>query len=109
MSQFDVHRNQGRNASAIPYVVVVQSAAFDRHARRLVVPLLTATGIDAKVKVPYSDATPNVVVNGQELILNPFEMVSVPTDKLGPKVGSLTNCESVIITALDEVFSRAYG
>ena len=109
MSQFDVHRNQGRNSGVIPYVVVVQSAAFDRHARRLVIPLLVADGIGAKVKVPYSDSTPIVVVNGQELILNPFEMVSVQTDKLGPKIGSLASSESEIITALDEVFSRAYG
>ena len=109
MSQFDVHRNQGRNASAIPYVVVVQSAAFDRHLRRLVVPLLVADGLGAKVKVPYSDATPVVVVNGQDFILNPFDMVSMPTDKLGPKVGSLAESETAIITALDEVFSRAYG
>lgn len=109
MSQFHVHRNPGRNASVIPYVVVVQSAAFDRHARRLVIPLLVADGIGAKIKVPYSDATPIVVVNDQELLLNPFEMASVPTDKLGPKIGSLASSESAIITALDEVFSRAYG
>ena len=109
MSQFNVHRKPGRNASAIPYVVVVQSAAFDRHARRLVVPLLDADGLGTRIKVPYSDVTPSVVVNGQDLILNPFDMVSVPTDKLGPKVGSLTDSGSAIITALDEVFSRAYG
>lgn len=29
MSQFDIHKNAGENAIAIPFVVVVQSAALD--------------------------------------------------------------------------------
>ena len=40
MSQFDVHRNIGRQAAQVPYVVVVQSAAFDARRRRVVVPLV---------------------------------------------------------------------
>lgn len=109
MSQFDVHRNPGRNVAAIPYVVVVQSAAFDKLARRLVIPLLAANGAGGQAKIPYSDATPSVVINGQQLILNPFELVSVETDKLGPRIDSLADNGEAIIAALDEVFSRAFG
>lgn len=109
MSQFDVYRNPGRNVAAIPYVVAVQSAAFDRLARRLVIPLLAVDGPGQSVQVPYSDVTPRVWVNGQALLLNPFEMVSVETSKLGPCVASLMECGDQIVAALDEVFSRAYG
>lgn len=109
MSQFDVHRNPGRNQLAIPYVVVVQSAAFDKLARRLVIPLLAEGEKEAKVRVPYSDTTPSLTIDGQRLVLNPFEMVSVEAAKLGPRVASLADDGDVIIAALDEVFSRAHG
>jgi toxin CcdB len=106
MSQFDVHRNPGRNQVAIPYVVVVQSAAFDRLARRLVIPLLAESSAE-KSRVPYSDTTPGVVVDGQRLVLNTFEIVSVEANKLGPRVASLVDSGDLIVAALDEVFSRA--
>lgn len=109
MSQFDVHRNPGRNPVAIPFVVVVQSAAFDRLGRRLVIPLLAQGGAGERVKVPHSDATPCVVVEGHPLVLNPFEMVSVEANRLGQKVTSLAEHGDLIIAALDEVFSRARG
>lgn len=109
MSQFDVHRNPGRNQGAIPYVVVVQSAAFERLARRLVIPLLAEDGAGERVRIPYSDTTPGVIVAGQRLVLNTFELVSVEADKLGPSVASLADSGDAIIAALDEVFSRAYG
>jgi toxin CcdB len=108
MSQFDVHRNPGKNQSAIPYVVVVQSAAFDKLGRRLVIPLL-ATGAGAKFSIPYSDATPSLVVEGLRVVLNPFELVSVATCKLGPPVASLADSGDAIVAALDEVFSRAFN
>lgn len=108
MSQFDVHRNPGRNQLAIPYVVIVQSAAFDRLARRLVIPLLAEEFDGARVKVPFSEATPALTIDGQRLVLNPFEMVSVEASRLGPWVTSLADHGNLIIAALDEVFSCAY-
>lgn len=109
MSQFDVHRNPGRNQGAIPYVVVVQSAAFDRIGRRLVVPLLAEVGVGARIRIPFSDSTPGLTVNGQQLVLNPFELVSVEAARLGPVVASLADSGDHIVAALDEVFSRAHG
>ena len=38
MAQFDVHRNKGALRESIPFVVLVQSAQFDRYRRRMVVP-----------------------------------------------------------------------
>ncbi len=109
MSQFDVHRNTGKHQAAIPFVVIVQSAAFDRLARRLVIPLLDAAGAGDRIKIPYSGTTPRVVLNGQALVLNTFDMVSVETARLGQKVGSLADSADLIVAALNEVFSRAYG
>jgi len=40
-AQFDVHRNTGRNRTAIPYVVIVQSSYFEKSRRRVVVPLVS--------------------------------------------------------------------
>ncbi|HYP33871.1 MAG TPA: CcdB family protein [Burkholderiaceae bacterium] len=109
MSQFDVHRNPGINQTAIPYVVVVQSAAFDKLGRRLVIPLLADGDRRTSVRIPHSDTTPIVTVKGRRLVLNPFEMVSVDVRKLGAPVASLANAGDAIIAALDEVLSRAWG
>jgi len=55
MAQFDVHATTGRNTAGTPYVVVVQSARYDRRPTRVVIPLLplpvnnTGPGPDAPV------------------------------------------------------------
>jgi toxin CcdB len=108
MSQFDVHRNPGLNRDAIPFVVTVQSAAFDKLSRRLVIPLL-ADGPNVSVRIPYSNTTPALVVKGRRVVLDPFDMVSVEAKKLGPAVASLAAKADVIIAALDEVISTAHG
>lgn len=109
MSQFDVHRNSGRHAALIPFVVVVQSAVFDERRRRVVVPLVAADLAQQQVSLPASRVTPVFSVEGREVILNPLEIVSVPLDALGPCVASLAGEGDVIVAALDEVFSRAWG
>jgi toxin CcdB len=109
MSQFDVFLNPGKNTDAIPYVVVVQSGAFDKLQRRLVIPLLLESGAGAAIKIPLSDATPSLTVEGHKVVLNPFEMVSVETRKLKNKVASLSDDGDLVTAALDEVFSRARG
>jgi hypothetical protein len=47
MAQFDVHRNDGPNRDAIPYVVIVQSSLFDEYRRRVVVPLVRQSHLEA--------------------------------------------------------------
>ena len=66
-------------------------------------------GIGKAVAIPYSDVTPAFTVQGKNLVLNPFEMVSVPARQPGAAVASLASEGDAIIKALDEVFSRAYG
>jgi toxin CcdB len=109
MSQFDVHKNAGKNAEAIPFVVVVQSAAFDDRRSRIVVPLVRTEKASANVGMVPSRLNPTFTVNDIRVTLHALQVVSVPLDALGKKVGSLTQEGDAIIDALDEVFSRAYG
>lgn len=105
MSQFDVHRNSGRNAATIPFVVVVQSAAFDKRKRRIVVPLVAAD----RVRLPPSAVNPVFSVMGLEVTLNPLEIASVAVESLGEPVGTLADAGDAIAAALAEVLSRAWG
>ncbi|NVO05897.1 MAG: CcdB family protein [Rhodoferax sp.] len=109
MSQFDVHRNTGRNSAVIPFVVIVQSAAFNDRRRRLVVPLVATDKTQGQVKFPTSRVNPTFTIAGIKVILNPFDMTSVAVDILGEQVGSLAKEGDVIMTALDEIFSQAWG
>lgn len=109
MSQFDVHRNAGRNSAVIPFVVIVQSAAFDDLRRRIVVPLVAIAKTQGSIKFPSASVNPIFSVAGITVILNPFEMTSVAVDVLGEHVGSLADKGDVIVAALDELFSQAWG
>ena len=109
MSQFDVHRNIGRQAAQVPYVVVVQSAVFDARRRRVVVPLVAGDLLARQVDLPASPVNPSFTVEGRRVVLNPLDIVSVSLEALGPKVGSLVEEGDSVVAALDEVFSRAWG
>jgi toxin CcdB len=105
MSQFDVHRNSGKHKDAIPFVVVVQSSQFDNYRRRVVVPLVRASAIG---KIPYAAFNPTFKIRGATVVLHPLEIVSVPIDQLGVKVGSLHDESQLIVAALDELLTRAW-
>jgi toxin CcdB len=104
MPQFDVHRNGGRHKDTIPFVVVVQSSQFDGYRRRVVVPLVRASVL-AKTQLPHFN--PKFRIRGTSVVLHPLEIVSIPVDQLGPKVGSLAAESQRILAALDELLSRA--
>ena len=87
----------------MPYVVIVQSASFDRHNRRIVVPLPLAGTL------PSSDINPIFTIENRQVIFDALDIVSVDTTRLGEKVGSLQAEGNLIIAALDEVFSRGWG
>jgi toxin CcdB len=106
MAQFDVHRNSGRRADQIPYVVVVQSALFDDYTRRVVVPLVRAAALSA---TPNPRFNPTFKIGRTAVVLHPLEIVSVAVDNLGQPVASLTTEGQRILGALDELLSRAWG
>lgn len=106
MAQFDVHRNRGGNREEIPYLVVVQSAIFDRYNRRVVVPLVKKSQLD---KVALSRLNPIFTIEGASVVLHPLQLASVSKEKLGQPVHSLAEHSQQIIDALDELTTRAHG
>ena len=105
MAQFDVHRNSGKNRDAIPYVVLVQSAIFDSYRRRVVVPLVRKSALGA---ISDQRFNPSFKIERIEVVLHPLEIVSVPNEKLGEFVKSITEDGSRITDALDILLSRAW-
>jgi toxin CcdB len=106
MAQFDVHRNPGRNQDSIPFVVSVQSALYDTYKRRVVVPLVRKSVL-GKISSPRFN--PTFRIANVTVVLHPLEIVSVPVEKLGEKVGSLATEGDAIAGALDELLTRAWG
>jgi toxin CcdB len=104
MAQFDVHRNPGANSDSIPFVVVVQSSMFNDYRRRVVVPLVKKTHLP---QIAYERFNPTFTIRNTAVVLHPLEIVSVPVDKLGSRIGSLAEEGERIVGALDELLSRA--
>jgi toxin CcdB len=106
MSQFDVHRNSGKNQDAIPYVVLVQSPLFDSYRRRVVVPLVRKTTLG---KITNTRFNPTFRIQGVAVVLHPMEIVSVSVERLGEPVASLAGEGIRIMDALDELLTQAWG
>ncbi len=106
MAQFDVHRNRGKNRDAIPFVVLVQSALFDRYRRRVVVPLVRKSTLGKISNVRFN---PTFKLDKIAVVLHPLEIVSVPVEGLGEFVSSLAPEGDRITDALDELLTRARG
>ena len=87
MAQFDVHRNPGAQRETIPFVVVVQSAQFDRYRRRMVVPLVRRGALPLGAPIVGSRMNPVFQFQGEALVLHPLDMVSVDLANLGEHDG----------------------
>jgi len=109
MTQFDVHRNKGALRDSIPFVVVVQSAQFDRYRRRVVVPLVRQTLLPPDSPTVGARMNPAFVIEGMHVVLHPLDIVSVAVDQLGEVAGSLEQEGQVIADALDELLTRSWG
>lgn len=109
MAQFDVHRNKGALRDSIPFVVVVQSAQFDRYRRRVVVPLVLQTLLPRDTPTVGARMNPTFVIDGVRVVLHSLDMVSVSVDQLGEVVGSLAQEGQIIADALDELLTRSWG
>lgn len=109
MAQFDVHRNTGKQREVIPYVVVVQSSLFDSYRRRVVVPLVRRSKLGSSTTVVELPLNPVFTIERTEVVLHPLEIVSIATEQLGKKVGTLAKDGNRIVGALDELFTRAWA
>lgn len=105
MAQFDVHRNPGKSRESVPFVVVVQSSLFEDYRRRVVVPLVRKAALS---RVSHASFNPTFRIEGIPVVLHPLDIVSVPVDALGERVGSLATHGGDIVDALDQLFSRAW-
>ncbi len=105
MAQFDVLKNPGQQREAIPFVVVLQNARFDRSATRFVAPLVRSNL--ANIAEHY--LAPRFTVNGVEVVLDVFNLATLPTDRLGTPVASLADeaSRAKLMRALDEFLSQA--
>lgn len=109
MAQFDVHRNTGKQRDAIPYVVIVQSSLYDKYRRKVVIPLVCRNKLGSPTTWVDSPLNPVFTIERVEVVLHPLEIVSVATDQLGKKAGTLATEGNRIIAALDELFTRAWA
>ena len=105
MAQFDVHRDAGKHKDPIPFVVIVLSSQFDNYRRRVVVPLVRAAPIGP---VGFASFNPTFKIRNTPVALHPLEIVSIPVEQLGARVGSLADRGQQIVAALDELLSRAW-
>ena len=109
MAQFDVHRNKGPLKASIPFVVVVQSAQFDRYRRRVVVPLVRRSALPGNTPTAGSRMNPVFRVLNSDVVLHPLDTVSVALEDLGARAGSLAEHGQAITDALDELLTRSWG
>ena len=101
--QFDVFDNPSpRMRDVYPYVVDVQSDLLSALATRMVVPLAITT-LPAK-DLP-SRLCPVLTVNGQSLMLVPFEAAPLDKRLLRTEVTSVRDRSHEIIAAMDSVLS----
>ncbi len=101
--QFDVFDNPSpRLRDTYPYVVDIQSNLLSALATRMVVPLAITT-LSAK-DLPRR-LCPTFVVNGQSLMLVPFEAAPLDKRLLKTQVVSLWSQSNDIISAMDAVLS----
>ena len=103
MAQYDVFKNPGKNP-AIPYVVDVQSPLLNGYYRRMVIPLV----LRAELKdIHHPALNPVFVIERKQCVLHPLEMVSVPANRLGEPLFSLSEHANTIINAIDMLISQA--
>ncbi len=105
MAQFDVVRNPGRRREAVPFVVVLQNARFDKGTTRFVAPLI----LSSLARIEEHHLAPRFTIGGVEVVMDVFNLATLPAERLGRPVASLTDEESrsKLVRALDELISQA--
>jgi len=101
--QYDVYPNPSpRMRDSYPFVVDIQSDLLKALATRMVVPLVVT-------KLPVTNLPrrlcPVFVVQGQSLMLVPFEAAPLDKRHLRAKVGSMREHAHDIVAAMDTVMS----
>lgn len=105
MGQFDILRNPGRQRDTIPYVIVLQNDRFDQAATRFVAPLVLAS----RIGVREHWLAPRFIVDGVEVVMDVFNLATLPVERLGRPVGTLAgeDTRTRLMRAIDELVSQA--
>jgi len=109
MAQFDLHRNRGAQQRAIPYVVIIQLAQFDRYRRRVIAPLVKPNAFPSRASLSGTRMNPIFTIEDEDVVLHPLDTVSVAIDQLGERIGSLAEHGQRIVDAMDELLTRSWG
>jgi toxin CcdB len=102
MARFDIYRNPGKNATAIPYLLEVQSNVISGLATRVVIPLRALAGFST-LTLP-DDLFPVITVEGSECFLDTPQLGAIPVSELKAKTGSAHEHQALSQAALDRVF-----
>ncbi|MGH7042759.1 MAG: CcdB family protein [Acetobacteraceae bacterium] len=103
-AQFDMHRTPSRSAVR-PFVIVLQSDDSARMPTRVVAPLVRPEAMP-RLGGGHARVAPVLMVRGQVYVLNPFDLATLGTHRLGQLVASFADDEEAkrrIRDALDVV------
>jgi toxin CcdB len=102
MARFDIYRNPGKNRSAIPFLMDVQSNVISGLATRIVVPLRSLSTVVPE-SLP-SDLFPIQVVEGKSYFLDTPQLGAIPAQELGAPIVNVIVDQFKIVAALDRAF-----
>jgi hypothetical protein len=68
---------------------------------------LKLCALSALGKISHAVFNPTFKIRGTSVVLHPLEIVSIPVDRLGVLVGSLSDQGQSIVAALDELLTQA--
>ena len=102
MARYEVFRNSGTHAEAVPYLLDVQSDLLQGLDTRVVAPLRRQ---DCFPSSQISDRLmPTFEIEGVACLLETPKLAAVPTRLLKAPVASLTDHQITITSALDFLF-----
>jgi toxin CcdB len=102
MGQFDVHLNQGRTRTSVPFVLVIQSDRYEATTHRVVVPLV----LRSELRTPDRNLNPSFTIDGQVVVMDTLQLATLPVKALGPKVGTLDQDHLSVIRAMDALIAQ---
>ena len=101
MARFDVYRNPlASERGIIPFYVDVQNTYLDASGTRVVIPMRAAHASAGQL----GDLNPDLLVNGDSVILDTAQIGAVPLKALGAKVCNISEHQNLIQLAMDKLF-----
>lgn len=100
MERFDVCRTKREQQILAPYLLVLSAPQLSHLTTVVVAPLVPLR----LVGTPVQRLQPTVQFNGESLVVVVNDLLSVPRNALGPRIGSLDGYHFELTAALDFLF-----